>query len=158
PPNTTQVSRETLKDTETADGELGFGLATTATSRLPGTLTSLPESGGRVTRGQALYEVDDKPVGLMYGSKPADRALRPGVEGSDVRQFERNLKALGYDGFTEDDEYSEDTADAVREWQDDKGLEETGTVELGRVVFAPGAIRVDSLEAGEGDPTAPGRK
>ncbi|GAA2087035.1 peptidoglycan-binding protein [Actinomadura alba] len=158
PPKTAEVTRQTLKDTQTADGELGFGLATSATSRLPGTLTTLPDSGSTITRGRALYEVDDKPVMLMYGPKPAYRALKPGIEGADVRQLERNLKALGYDGFTEDDEYTEDTAEAVREWQDDKGLEETGAVELGRVMFAPGAIRVESLEASEGDPTAPGRK
>ncbi|MQY05578.1 efflux RND transporter periplasmic adaptor subunit [Actinomadura macrotermitis] len=158
PPKTMPVTRQTLKDAESADGTLGYGEAATATSRLPGTITRLPAGGDRITRGKPLYEVDNDPVTLLYGSKPAYRTLRPGMEGSDVRRFEKNLAALGYDGFTVDDEYTEDTADAVREWQDDLGLEETGEVELGRVVYAPGAVRVDALQAGEGDPTAPGRK
>ncbi|MFG1998798.1 peptidoglycan-binding protein [Spirillospora sp. NPDC048911] len=158
PPKTAKVSKQTLKDTQDADGQLGFGTTSTATSRLSGTLTALPDSGSEISRGKPLYKVDDDPVLLMYGSKPAYRTLRSGVEGSDVKQLERNLSALGYDGFTVDDEYTGDTADAVREWQDDKGLEETGEVELGRVVFAPGKIRVETVHAGEGDPTRPGSK
>ncbi|MFD0688227.1 efflux RND transporter periplasmic adaptor subunit [Actinomadura fibrosa] len=158
PPRTAPVTRQTLKDTQTEDGQLGFGPTHDVTSRLPGTLTRLPESGDVVKRGQELYEVDGKPVTLMYGSKPAYRALRVGTEGSDVLRFEKNLRALGYDGFTVDDEYTSDTAEAVEEWQDDIGREETGAVELGQVVFAPAAVRVDSLAASAGDPTSPGRK
>ncbi|MEU6752284.1 peptidoglycan-binding protein [Spirillospora sp. NPDC046719] len=158
PPNTTQVTRQTLKDEQTEDGSLGYGPTYTATSRLQGTLTKVPESGDVIKRGQALYEVDGDPVVLMYGSKPAYRPLRIGTEGSDVERFEKNLKALGYDGFTVDKEYTADTADAVEKWQDDLGLDETGTVELGRVVFAPEPVRIDSLQANAGDPTGPGRK
>ncbi|MEU5876837.1 peptidoglycan-binding protein [Spirillospora sp. NPDC047279] len=158
PPSTAQVTEQTLKDTQNADGQLGFGTTSTATGRLPGTLTSLPESGSEIGRGRTLFKVDDDPILLMYGSRPAYRDLRSGVEGNDVLQLERNLSALGYDGFTVDDEFTGDTAAAVQEWQDDKGLEETGVVELGRVVFAPGEIRVESLQAGEGDPVRPGTK
>ncbi|WP_199485143.1 peptidoglycan-binding protein [Actinomadura craniellae] len=158
PPQTAKVTRQTLRDTHSADGELGYGPASTATSRLRGTLTALPGSGDRITRGRTLYEVDDRPVTLMYGATPAYRALRPGLTGSDVRQLEGNLAALGYDGFTVDDEYTGDTAAAVARWQEDRGLAETGTVEFGSVVFAPGAIRVDTLHAGQGDPAGPGGK
>jgi peptidoglycan hydrolase-like protein with peptidoglycan-binding domain len=152
------VTRQTLTDTQSADGELGYGPATTMTGRLPGTLTKLPETGDRITRGKAVYEVDDKPVALMYGSMPAYRPLMPGTKGRDVKQLEKNLSALGYTGFTVDKEYTSATADAVRQWQEDHGLDETGRVELGRVIFAPGAVRVDTLQAGEGDPAAPGSK
>ncbi|MEV4377571.1 peptidoglycan-binding domain-containing protein [Streptosporangium sp. NPDC049644] len=158
PPKTVQVTRQTLTDTHTADGALGYGTTGTAVNRLPGTLTRLPGTGDRVTRGGALYRVDDKPVVLMYGTLPAYRTMRIGDEGPDVKQLERNLKALGYTGFTVDDEYTYSTAEAVRQWQEDRGLEESGEVELGRVMFASGAVRVDSLQAGEGDPTGPGRK
>ncbi|WP_231334758.1 peptidoglycan-binding protein [Actinomadura graeca] len=158
PPNTTRVARQTLKDTQTEDGRLGYGPSSTATSRLRGTITWVPESGDEITRGRPLYEVDGDPVMLMYGSRPSYRPLRAGTEGADVRRFEKNLAALGYDGFTVDGAYTSATADAVREWQDVHGLAETGVVELGRVVFAPGPVRVDGLQAGAGDPTGPGQK
>ncbi len=156
PPATATVTRQTLRDTETVDGELGYGTTTDVIGRLPGTITWLPGTGDRITRGKRLYEVDDRPVTLMYGTLPAYRELRQGVEGRDVKQLERNLRALGYDGFTVDDEYTYATAVAVQEWQDDRGLEETGTVPLGQVVFAPGAVRVDSVEAERGGPATPG--
>jgi multidrug efflux system membrane fusion protein len=158
PPATATVTRQTLLDTVEADGDLGYGPTTTAVSRRQGTITWLPDSGDVVTRGKSIYRIDGKPVTLMYGTTPAYRDLRVGTEGKDVEQLERNLKALGYDGFTVDDEYTESTADAVREWQDDRNLEETGVVELGRVVFAKARVRVDSLETEAGQPTGPGQK
>ncbi|MEW9551336.1 peptidoglycan-binding protein [Nonomuraea sp. NPDC050783] len=158
PPATTTVTRQTLNDTVDADGELGYGPVTGAVTRRAGTITWLPDSGRQITRGRSLYRVDDQPVTLMYGGTPAYRDLRPGMEGDDVESLERNLRALGYDGFTVDDEYTYDTAEAVREWQEDRGLEETGVVELGRVVFAPGKVRVESLETEEGRPARPGEK
>jgi peptidoglycan hydrolase-like protein with peptidoglycan-binding domain len=150
PPATAQVTRQTLVDTETESGELGYGDATAVTGRLAGTVTWLPAAGATIRRGQAVYRVDDTPVVLLYGSLPAYRRLAPGVEGADVKQFERNLRALGYTGFTVDDEYSDATAEAVKEWQDDLGLEETGRVEPGRIVYAPGPVRVDTRKASVG--------
>ncbi|SDJ79043.1 peptidoglycan-binding protein [Streptomyces indicus] len=156
PPATAEVTRGTLADTETADGQLGHGTTRTASTRLPGTLTWAPGTGDRITRGKSLYAVDGAPVTLMYGSTPAYRALKEGVEGADVRQLEKNLDALGYEGFTVDEEYTAGTADAVRAWQEDRGLAETGEVPLGQVVFADGAVRVDSVQAQEGDALRPG--
>ncbi|GAB2745520.1 efflux RND transporter periplasmic adaptor subunit [Amycolatopsis magusensis] len=158
PPSTAEVARQTLNDSHDADGELGYGVTTTISNRLPGTLTSVPEGDARIARGQALYKVDDKPVVLMYGSMPAYRNLADGVEGLDVRQLEENLRELGYTGFTVDDEYTSATATAVANWQEDLGLDETGIVELGRVVFADGELRVDSVEAKAGEPATPGQK
>ncbi|NUP79310.1 MAG: HlyD family efflux transporter periplasmic adaptor subunit [Nonomuraea sp.] len=158
PPATTTVTKQTLNDTRDADGELGYGPVTTAMARKPGTITWLPDSGAQITRGRSLYRVDNQPVMLMYGTTPAYRDLKIGTEGKDVENLERNLRALGYDGFTVDDEYTYDTAEAVEEWQEDRGLDETGVVELGRVVFAPGKVRVESLEAEEGQPAQPGQK
>ncbi|RVX44056.1 multidrug efflux pump subunit AcrA (membrane-fusion protein) [Nonomuraea polychroma] len=158
PPATATVAKQTLNDTMDADGELGYGPVTTAVTRKPGTITWLPESGRQVTRGKSLYRLDNDPVTLMYGDTPAYRDLKIGVEGNDVENLERNLSKLGYDGFTVDDEYTYDTAEAVMEWQEDRGLDETGVVELGRVVFAPGKVRVESIESEEGQPAQPGQK
>nr|WP_198536008.1 peptidoglycan-binding protein [Pseudofrankia saprophytica] len=156
PPNTAEVTRQTLTDARTVDGDLGYGPSTTAVSRVPGTVTALPDTGADVTRGQELFRVDDQPVTLLYGTTPAYRPLRAGTEGQDVRQLEENLAALGYSGFTVDDSYTGDTASAVARWQRDVGLPETGRVELGRVVFAPDAVRVDSVTAALGAPVGPG--
>ncbi|MEV4169920.1 peptidoglycan-binding protein [Nonomuraea sp. NPDC049709] len=158
PPATTTVNRQTLNETTDADGELGYGPVTTAVSRQPGTITWLPESGATISRGKSLYRVDNKPVTLMYGDTPAYRDLKNGLEGKDVENLERNLSKLGYDGFTVDDAFTWDTAEAVMEWQDDRGLDETGVVELGRVVFAPNKVRVESLDSEEGQPAQPGQK
>ncbi|ROS40485.1 efflux RND transporter periplasmic adaptor subunit [Amycolatopsis thermoflava] len=158
PPSTAKVQRQTLDDTQTEDGELGYGASSTLANRLPGTLTSVPDSGAVIGRGQPVFRVDDKPVTLMYGAMPAYRPLAEGTEGADVWQLEENLSALGYTGFTIDDEYSSATADAVREWQEDLGLDETGVVELGRVVFTPAEIRVETVDASAGQPAAPGQK
>lgn len=156
PPNTAQVKKQTLLDTQSENGDLGYGDATTLANRLPGTITSLPLNGAVFTRGKTLYRVDNDPVVLMYGSLPAYRDLGPGAEGPDVKQLETNLKSLGYTGFTVDDEFTSDTATAVKKWQEDLGLAETGRVELGRVMFSPSAVRIGEVKAGLGQPAQPG--
>jgi hypothetical protein len=155
PVNTAKVTRQTLKDTESADGELGFGTTSTAVNRTPGTITGLPDSGQEIRRGQTVYSVDNKPTTLLYGALPAYRRLLDGSEGPDVLQLEQNLRAMGYTGFTVDDEYTDATAGAVKDWQEDLGLDETGVVELGSVLFASAQIRVDTVEAQEGAPIGP---
>ncbi|HEX2771284.1 MAG TPA: peptidoglycan-binding protein [Micromonosporaceae bacterium] len=157
PPASATVARQTLVDTEKADGELGYGTTRTATGRLAGTITSMPAVGTVVKRGQVLYAVDNSKVVLLYGTLPAYRTLQDGVAGTDVKQFEQNLKALGYTGFTVDEDYTSGTADAVREWQEDLGLDQTGRVEHGRVVYASNAVRIDSHEAEVGDAAQPGQ-
>ncbi|MFI6705730.1 efflux RND transporter periplasmic adaptor subunit [Nonomuraea sp. NPDC050478] len=158
PPATATIAEETLRDTREADGELGFGPAASVTNRMRGTVTWLPGGDDVITRGEPLYKVDDDPVVLMYGSTPAYRDLAVGAEGRDVASLERNLSKLGYDGFTVDDTYTWATARAVMAWQEDRGLPETGVVELGRVVFADGKVRVDTVDAETGRPAAPGQK
>jgi peptidoglycan hydrolase-like protein with peptidoglycan-binding domain len=157
PPATATVTRQTLVDRETKTGELGYGPPHALATRYDGTLTWLPDTGRTVARGKALYRVDDEPVVLLHGSLPAYRILRPGVSGRDVAQFERNLAELGYTGFTVDDDYTSATADAVRRWQDDLGVPETGQVEPGRIVYAAGTVRVASHGAEVGDVVAAGR-
>ncbi|HEU4349422.1 MAG TPA: peptidoglycan-binding domain-containing protein [Actinoplanes sp.] len=157
PPATAQVARETLVDTQTHNGDLGYGETTALAARASGTVTALAAEGTTVTRGRALYRIDDDPVVLLYGKLPAYRRLGPGSDGADVAQLERNLRALGYDGFTVDDEYTGATADAVRDWQDDLGVPETGRVDPAQVVYAAGAVRVGSRTAAVGEVVQPGK-
>ena len=156
PPAAGKITRQTLVDTQTETGELGYGDVATLTGRVAGTVTALPAVGATVRLGDTLGRVDNAPILLLYGALPAYRALSPGTRGADVKQFERNLYALGYRGFTVDDYYSAATAKAVKIWQHDLGLPRTGTVELGRVFYAAGPIRVDGQKAGLGDAVQPG--
>jgi multidrug efflux system membrane fusion protein len=156
PPATAAVTRETLVDRKDQDGKLGYGDTTTISSRLSGTLTAVAAVGQTVKRGAALSRVDNTPVVLLYGRLPAYRTLSSGMTGADVKQFETNLWALGYRGFTVDKTYSSATATAVKEWQEDLGLDETGTVDPARVVYASDAIRVEERKAAPGDAVGPG--
>jgi peptidoglycan hydrolase-like protein with peptidoglycan-binding domain len=128
PPGTAPVTRTTLTESDTVDGTLGYGSTTTVQSQASGKFTALPQPGSTVERGKTLYTVDDKPVVLLYGSLPMYRSLASTVTGRDVEQFEQNLAALGYRGFTVDETYSAATATAVKKWQRDLGLTQTGTV------------------------------
>lgn len=153
PPATAQVTRQTLTETETVDGTLSYGEATPVTARGASgvILTWLPKEGAEISRGQPIYKVDDKPVVLLYGDLPVYQNLAPGVDGLDVKLFEQNLSALGYGGFTVDGSYTSATADAVRKWQDDVGLDKTGTVRPDQVLVAPGKIRVTERRLHVGD-------
>lgn len=156
-PHTVEVVRTTLVDVTEISGTLGYGDPVALPSRSTGTVTNLPAVGATVTRGKSLFTVDNQPVVLLYGTLPAYRPLTVGAEGPDVTQLEQNLRALGYDGFDVDDTYSAATGDAVREWQEDLGLPETGVVELGRVVFVAGAVRVAAHQTNLGAAAGPGQ-
>ncbi len=156
PAETAEVTRETLIDTESHSGTLGHGDPSTVTARDSATVTALPATGTTVTRGKPLYRLDNKPVTLLYGTLPAYRTLSAGVSGADVEQFEKNLWALGYRGFTVDDEYTSATAGAVEDWQDDLGRAETGTVRTSQIAYAAGPVRIDSHSTEPGAVVQPG--
>jgi hypothetical protein len=153
---TAQVTRQDLVETASVDGTLGYGDPSTLVSRSAGTVTWLPAGGRRVGRGHTLFEVDQRPVTLMYGAVPMYRTLSEGAEGRDVEQLEQNLSVLGYAGFTVDEEFSGATATAVRDWQAKRGLPETGAVDPSQVVFALGAVRIAGQELDLGAAVVPG--
>ncbi|RFS82921.1 HlyD family efflux transporter periplasmic adaptor subunit [Actinomadura spongiicola] len=156
-PATAAVTRGDLVDTETVDGQLTYADVREVWTGASGVVTWAPEPGATVERGGTLLAVDGRPVTLMYGGGPMYRTLGNGVSGKDVRQLERNLKALGYGGMTVDREFTAATEAAVRKWQDDRGLPETGTVDAAQVVFLDGAVRVRQVTAPEGKRTAQGQ-
>jgi hypothetical protein len=151
PPATAKVTRTTLTQTKTVDGTLGYGDPLTITSKSQGTITWLPSEGATVTRGHAVYSVDADRRPLLYGTMPLYRTLQDGVEGKDVELLERNLAKLGYTGFDVDDEFTWATREAVEDWQEDLGLDVTGSVQPGDVVVAGGRIRVADLKKTLGD-------
>jgi peptidoglycan hydrolase-like protein with peptidoglycan-binding domain len=151
PPATAKVTRTTLVETKTVPGTLGYGDPVPINATARGTLTWIAPVGSTVRRGKPLFKVDERPVVALYGSLPLYRPLAPGAKGRDVRQLERNLAARGYGGFTVDDTYTAGTAAAVRGWQADLGLPQTGSVEPGQVLFTPGPVRVAGQTARVGD-------
>jgi membrane fusion protein, multidrug efflux system len=155
---TAVVTRQTLTQTATAPGTLGFSDPVQVSNRLAGTYTALPAIGATISRGHRLFAVDDHPVTLMYGILPAYRELKTGVMGDDVRQLEQNLADLGYSGFTVDTMFSDRTKAAVKQWQMDTGQNATGAVALGQVVFLPGPSRVSTEKVAVGDAAVAGEQ
>lgn len=151
---TATVTRRTLSEGSTVDGTLGYASKLELYDRLTGTFTWLPAAGAVIGRGATLFRVNDRPVVLMYGSVPAYRALKQGVsDGPDVAELNANLVALGFDpdaAISDDESFGEATTAAVRSWQKAERLPETGEVELGRIVFAPGARRVTEVHVSLG--------
>ncbi len=154
--STAQVERRTLTAAETRDGTVGFADATTLRTQSQGVLTAIAPAGSTKRRGDVLYRINQNPTVLIYGEVPAYRALSEGMSGRDVKQLERNLKALGYRGFTVDRSFTSGTAEAVRKWQDKLDVAQTGSLSLGDVCFQPTAVRMGAAAADIGENLQPG--
>jgi peptidoglycan hydrolase-like protein with peptidoglycan-binding domain len=153
------VSRRTLTAQTQLDGKLGYADTYTVAGQLRGTVTALPAVGQVIKQGQVLYRVDGQPVVLLNGSTPAYRALAEGAEaadvtGRDVQQLNAALVALGYASADDldptSDEFGWATKAAVKQLQAALGVDETGRLALGDVVFEPTALRVTELSASLG--------
>ena len=138
------------------NGTLGFADSYTVLGHATGTVTWLPALGQVITEGHALYRVDGAPVVLLYGSTPAFRTIAEGVTGTEVAQLNHDLVALGYvttaDVNSAWDEFNWATLAGVEELQKHLGVEQTGQLSLGAVVFLPTAARVTTVTAIAGGP------
>ncbi|HJV09453.1 MAG TPA: peptidoglycan-binding domain-containing protein [Acidimicrobiales bacterium] len=153
------VSRRTLIEQQDLDGTLGHGDAVPLVNRTNGTLTWMAAPGTTVDRGEPLYEVDGRKVRLLFGDRPAWRTLGPDTSGVDVKQLKQNLVALGYGtaaGLGTGDAWTAATTDAVKRWQKAAGLDQDGIVDLGEIVFQPGAVIVSSQSGHIGEDARPG--
>ncbi len=157
---TTPLTRGDLIDVEVLEGNLRYRNPSIVYVATGGVVTWLPEEGASIGRGEPLLELNGAPVFLFYGDRPAWRPLLDGVDdGPDVEQLERNLAALGFDPNDEmaiDQEFTAETANIVEEWQADVGLEDNGTIDLGRIVFESGSVRVGRLLTQVGATVGPG--
>ncbi len=133
-------------------GGTSSGGATSVTAQ---TVTSIRSVGQTVELGDVLYTVDGLPVIALAGSIPAWRAMSTSSpNGADVWQLEASLAALGYDSggaMVVDADFDSHTATVVKAWQKGNGVEETGTVELGSVVFLTPGTTIISVNKGVGD-------
>lgn len=157
PTSTATVVRTDLTDTIPVNGTLGYADSYTIANQAVGVYTALPALGAVLGRGQALYEVDARPVVLFYGARPGWRSLSLGVpDGPDVAQLKQNLNALGFASLTVNDHFDLATYYAVRRWQVGLGVPVTGTVGSSDIVYAAGPIRVEQVQAVLGGPAQPG--
>jgi hypothetical protein len=147
----TTVQRRNLVATDTESGTLGYANPQTVYNRMQGTITWLPAVGRLIKPGDALYDVDNKPVVLFDGSTPAYRTLSSGVsDGPDVKELNRDLVKMGFDPsheITAGDTWQTGTTDAVDRWQSSLGEPQTGSITLGQIVFLPGDQRVTSVDS-----------
>ena len=93
----------------------------------------------RVTKDE-LLSVKSSHV-LMYGEKPAWRDFRIGIDpGQDLEQLKLNLISLGYGEATIllETGLGEETSTAIKAMQKELGVNETGWIELGQVIFLQG--------------------
>jgi peptidoglycan hydrolase-like protein with peptidoglycan-binding domain len=114
----------------------------TLTAGGAGATTSGPGEDGHGTAARSDATGSAGGTNGAGGTSGSSGAAAKASKGRDVRQFEMNLRALGYRGFNVDENYDEQTAAAVRRWQKSLGLEQTGVVDIGRVFYATGPIRV----------------
>ena len=155
------VSRRTLSVTTPVNGTLGYAGSYPVLGALHGTITWLPAAGQVISQGQVLYRVDGYPVVLLYGSTPVYRTLAEGataadVTGQDLAELNHDLVALGYVDKSDVDsawnEFGWATKAGIQALQEHLGVEQTGTLSPGQVVFLPTAARVTSLSAQLGGP------
>ncbi|MFF8948178.1 peptidoglycan-binding protein [Streptomyces sp. NPDC014940] len=144
-----EPERSSATDTGAGAGAATDAGAATGTGTGDGTGDS-GSAGGKSPAGTA----PSAPAASV--TRPAADAAAP-LHGMDVKQFESNLSALGYSGFTVDESYTELTANAVKRWQKDLGLPQTGRVGAGDVVYAPGPVRIAGIGARVGDEAAVGQ-
>ncbi len=141
----------------TSGGATGGGAAS---GRVTEVITSVIDDGSPVSLGTVLYAVESRPVVALSGALPAWRTLKVGVaDGTDVLQLELSLVALGYDrdhAMTVDGHFDSATRAAVKRWQTGYGLDSTGIVTLGSVVFLPAAADVSSVAKSVGDSVGDG--
>jgi peptidoglycan hydrolase-like protein with peptidoglycan-binding domain len=152
----TQVS-SAEKQLESAQASLSTARSSAALYGQGSTFTRLPSVGQIVSRGQSLYEIDGDPVVLLYGSVFPTRAFAAGMSaGADVAELNANLDALGYGRSLAGDTFSAATAAAIRAFQSAHGLNATGELALGSVVFEAGPVRVTSVTPTVGQAVMPG--
>ena len=155
------VERRSLSRQMQVNGTLGYAGSYTVLGQAHGVVTWLPAVGRVIRQGQVLYRVDGAPVALLYGSTPAYRALARGataadVTGADVAQLNHDLVALGYVGKADVDsawdEFNWATKAGVEKLQKHLGVDQSGKLSVGDVMFLPTAARVTTLQAGLGAP------
>lgn len=158
--NTAEVVRRDLIDTEEFSGTLGFGDPEPLYTNTSGIVTGrLPEEGEVLDVGATLFEVNSYPVVLLRGDRPMYRPFQSQMEdGPDVQQLEQALADMeipGYEEMTVNENFTPVTEDVVQEWQNRLGVDETGIIDMGFVVFIEEPFRISSVNVTVGQQLGP---
>ena len=148
-----------MVETEEFPGTLGFGDPEPLYTNTSGIVTGrLPEEGDILDVGDTLFEVNSYPVVLLKGERPMYRPYTRFMEdGPDVQQLEQALLDMGIPGaedITIDENFTIATEHLVEEWQNRLGVEETGEIAMGFIVFIEESFRISSVNAIVGQPVA----
>ncbi|GAA1643645.1 HlyD family efflux transporter periplasmic adaptor subunit [Actinoplanes couchii] len=176
--STAEVVRQDIATGRPLTGTVGYGPAWPVTAPGEGVVTWLPAVGTTVKRGEQAYRIDDRPVPVFYGKVPLFRSLdRANLVGRDVRIVADNLEALGYRVGSQPAKgtvvtvapepsvppgppvtvhageavVTDGLIKAIKAWQRDRQLPETGTIARGDVLVQPRPIRVATVTARPGD-------
>lgn len=155
----TAVSAEVrdLIEFDELDGRMIYADIEPISSGSDGVITSLLDSGDAIERGTVLYTINAAPTTVFYGTIPFYRSVEEESVGDDVLVLEKNLAALGYHSFEDEDGnmvdtdfvvdgvYDESTTDAVVRWQEDIGIEESGIVAASDVIVLDGPAVVSNV-------------
>lgn len=136
-------------------GTTGGTGGTGGSTRVTQVVTSVIGQGSKVDIGSVLYSVESSPVVAMGGALPAWRTMNTSSsDGTDIGQLELSLSAMGYDPdhtMTIDTTFDADTKAVVKAWQQGYGMEVTGEVTLGSVVFVSAGATVAGVDVAVGD-------
>lgn len=132
---TVKVGTQTVERSLTLTTTVQRQTRPVAVNALAGIVTDVPVQG-KAEIGKALYSVGGRPVVALQGSVPFHRALGPDTKGSDVRQVQQSLVALGFD-LEATGKWTNATTLAVKAWQKRSGYPVTGQLELGEAIAFP---------------------
>ena len=159
---TVAVVSTDLERSESFPGVLRYADPQIVFAVVEGIVTKISTEGAQVSRGDPIFEIDGQSVFVFYGERPMWRWLGPApdgtrLEGTDVEQLELNLEALGYSPRSRPDRVFDDgSARLVRNWRADAGLSDSDSVELGRIVYVDGPVKVSRSLVELGTPVVPG--
>ena len=93
--------------------------------------------GQEVVQGTVLYTVDLRPVVVARGAVPMFRPIGLGTKGEDAKQIQQLLTDTGDYNGAADGEAGSATLKAIEAWQKSAGMDVTGVIEVGDIVFVP---------------------
>ena len=115
-----------------------WSLSPVGTNESAGVVTTVDlQNGQLVNAGARLYSVDLRPVVVAQGAVPAYRSIVAGDFGADVAELQSMLSTLGFYTESADGTAGESTTAAVERWQRSLGVDATGEVTLGDLIFVP---------------------